>query len=47
MVAEVLRQAEPHLTPDFERRVGGSPDRADALVWAIAELLGLERQSSA
>ena len=78
MVAEVLRQAEPHLpvrsvtatrgkylraepvaaayerglvwhagvfekledqlcalTPDYDRRLAGSPDRADALVWAI------------
>jgi phage terminase large subunit-like protein len=90
MVAEVLRQAEPHLpvhnvtatrgkflraepiaaayerglvfhagvfakledqlcalTPDFDRRAAGySPDRADALVWAIADLLGLERAGS-
>ncbi len=89
MVAEVLRQAEPHLpvrsvtatrgkflraepiaaayerglvfhagvfmkledqlcalTPDFDRRAGSSPDRADALVWAIADLLGLDRPSS-
>ncbi len=88
MVAEVLRQAEPHLpvrsvtatrgkflraepvaaayerglvfhagifakledqlcslTPGFDRRAG-SPDRADALVWAIADLLGLERPST-
>jgi len=86
MVAEVLRQAEPHLpvrsvhatrgkflraepiaaayerglvfhagvlekledqlcalTPDFDRRTGPSPDRADALVWAVADLLGLDR----
>jgi phage terminase large subunit-like protein len=87
MVAEVLRQAEPHLpvrsvtatrgkflraepiaaayerglifhsgvfakledqlcalTPDFDRKAAGySPDRADALVWAIADLLALER----
>ena len=29
------------LTPDFDRRaVGFSPDRADALVWALADLLG-------
>ncbi len=89
MVAEVLRQAEPHLpvrsvtatrgkflraepvaaayerglvfhaggfpqledqlcalTPDFDRRGGPSPDRADALVWAIADLLALDRPSS-
>ena len=36
------------LTPDFDRRAAGfSPDRADALVWAIADLLGLDRPSSA
>jgi phage terminase large subunit-like protein len=90
MVAEVLRQSEPHLpvravhatrgkflraepiaaayerglvfhagafgkledqlcalTPDFDRRAAGfSPDRADALVWALADLLGLERRGS-
>ena len=29
------------LTPDFDRRaMGFSPDRADALVWALADLLG-------
>ena len=29
------------LTPDFDARVAGfSPDRADALVWAIADLIG-------
>jgi phage terminase large subunit-like protein len=87
MVAEVLRQAEPHLpvrsvtatrgkflraepiaaayerglvfhsgvfakledqlcalTSDFDRKAAGySPDRADALVWAIADLLALDR----
>ncbi|HTR12262.1 MAG TPA: terminase family protein [Roseiarcus sp.] len=86
MVAEVMRQAEPHLpvrsvhatrgkflraepiaaayerglvfhagvfekledqmcalTPDFDRRSGPSPDRADALVWTVADLLGLDR----
>jgi phage terminase large subunit-like protein len=33
------------LTPDFDRRTAGySPDRADALVWALADLLGLDRQ---
>ncbi len=31
------------LTPDYDRRAGNSPDRADALVWAIADLLGLDR----
>jgi phage terminase large subunit-like protein len=90
MVAEVLRQAEPHLpvravhatrgkflraepiaasyerglvfhvgafgkledqlcalTPDFDRRAAGfSPDRADALVWALADLLGLDRRGA-
>jgi len=35
------------LTPDFDRRAGQSPDRADALVWAIADLLALERPSYA
>ena len=34
------------LTPDFDRRSGHSPDRADALVWAIADLLGLDRPSA-
>ena len=35
------------LTPDFDRRAAGSsPDRADALVWALADLLGV-RQASA
>jgi phage terminase large subunit-like protein len=90
MVAEVLRQSEPHLpvravtasrgkflraepiaaayerglvfhagafskledqlcalTPDFDRRAGHSPDRADALVWALADLLGLDRRGGA
>jgi len=33
------------LTPDFDRRAAGfSPDRADALVWALADLLGLDRR---
>jgi phage terminase large subunit-like protein len=32
------------LTPDFDRRaMGFSPDRADALVWALADLLGVGR----
>jgi phage terminase large subunit-like protein len=32
------------MTPDFDARAAGfSPDRADALVWAIADLLGLDR----
>ena len=31
------------LTPDFDARAAGfSPDRADALVWAVADLLGLD-----
>jgi phage terminase large subunit-like protein len=90
MVAEVLRQSEPHLpvravtasrgkflraepiaaayerglvfhagafskledqlcalTPDFDRHAGHSPDRADALVWALADLLGLDRRGGA
>ena len=90
MVAEVLRQSEPHLpvrsvhatrgkflraepiaaayerglvfhagsfgkledqlcalTPDFDRRAAGfSPDRADALVWALADLLRLGQGSA-
>jgi phage terminase large subunit-like protein len=34
------------LTPDFDRRAAGfSPDRADALVWALADLLGIGRGS--
>ena len=33
------------LTPDFDRRAAGfSPDRADALVWALADLLGVGRR---
>jgi len=36
------------LTPDFDARVAGfSPDRADALVWAIADLIGLDRKETA
>ena len=35
------------LTPVFDRRAGPSPDRADALVWVIADLLGLGQASSA
>ncbi|MGA2045239.1 MAG: terminase family protein [Roseiarcus sp.] len=35
------------LTPDFDARVAGfSPDRADALVWAIADLIGLDRKET-
>jgi phage terminase large subunit-like protein len=35
------------LTPDFDRRaMGYSPDRADALVWALADLLGVGRGSA-
>jgi phage terminase large subunit-like protein len=35
------------LTPDFDRRGAGySPDRADALVWALADLLGLDRRGA-
>jgi phage terminase large subunit-like protein len=34
------------LTPDFDRRAAGfSPDRADALVWALADLLGVGRSA--
>ncbi len=33
------------LTPGFDRRAGPSPDRADALVWAVADLLGIDRPS--
>jgi phage terminase large subunit-like protein len=42
-----FRQLEDQLctlTPDFDQRAAGfSPDRADALVWAIADLLAPER----
>jgi phage terminase large subunit-like protein len=31
------------LTSDFDRATSGSPDRADALVWAVSDLLGLHR----
>jgi phage terminase large subunit-like protein len=32
------------LTPDFDARSAGySPDRADALVWAVADLINLDR----
>ncbi len=31
------------LTPDFDRSAQGSPDRADALVWAVSDLLSLHR----
>ncbi len=34
------------LTPDYDRRAGASPDRADALVWAIADLLGPDKPST-
>jgi phage terminase large subunit-like protein len=35
------------LTPDFDARSSGfSPDRADALVWAVADLLALEAGAS-
>ena len=35
------------LTPDFDRSAAGySPDRADALVWALADLLGFGRASA-
>jgi len=35
------------LTPDFDARAAGfSPDRADALVWAVADLLGLDGGAS-
>ena len=35
------------LTPDFDRRASGySPDRADALVWALADLIGLDRRGA-
>jgi phage terminase large subunit-like protein len=36
------------LTPDFDSRAAGfSPDRADALVWAVADLLGFDGGASA
>jgi phage terminase large subunit-like protein len=35
------------LTPDFDRKAAGySPDRADALVWALADLLGGEKPAA-
>jgi phage terminase large subunit-like protein len=35
------------LTPDFDARSAGySPDRADALVWAVADLINLDRAGS-
>jgi phage terminase large subunit-like protein len=35
------------LTPDFDARFAAySPDRADALVWALSDLLGLDRRNS-
>ncbi len=35
------------LTPDFDARSAGySPDRADALVWAVADLINLDRKGS-
>ena len=35
------------LTPDFDRRAASSsPDRADALVWALADLLGVGQAST-
>src|ERR1700727_1655769 len=35
------------LTPDFDRRaMGYSPDRADALVWGLADLLGVGQASA-
>ncbi len=35
------------LTPDFDSKAAGySPDRADALVWALADLLGLDRRKT-
>jgi phage terminase large subunit-like protein len=35
------------MTPDFDRRaMGFSPDRADALVWALADLLGVGQAST-
>jgi phage terminase large subunit-like protein len=42
-VFEKLEDQLCALTPDYDRRAGNSPDRADALVWAIADLIGLDR----
>ena len=42
-VFEKLEDQLCTLTPDYDRRLTGSPDRADALVWAITDLLGLGR----
>ena len=45
-----FRQLEDQLctlTPDFDARLSGfSPDRADALVWAIADLIALDANST-
>ncbi len=42
-VFEKLEDQLCALTPDFDARSSGySPDRADALVWAIADLLGFD-----
>ena len=47
-VFEKLEDQLCALTPDFDRKTAGySPDRADALVWGIADLLGLDRPSTA
>ena len=42
-VFEKLEDQLCALTPDFDARAAGhSPDRADALVWAIADLINLD-----
>jgi len=47
-VFEKLEDQLCALTPDFDARAAGhSPDRADALVWAIADLIDLNRAGRA
>jgi phage terminase large subunit-like protein len=46
-VFETLEDQLCALTPDFDARSSGfSPDRADALVWAVADLIGAEGGAS-
>ena len=45
-VFERLEEQLRSLTPGFDRAVSGSPDRADALVWAVTDLLGLNARET-